>query len=247
MIDLDCYFFKNWYNRLLLSIAPMFTFLRRFTQASIAAALPISLLYTYSGWEPLSEIGVMAMKAQHQVLKDKGTIEDYVSRIESYQRRRPNDKLTQKLPTEVEEYWMDRLKEGTEQDKEAIVLAYSKMANIVPCCLTIANYTDKTIIGDILKLASKYNSEEQLGALKIVEGLRRNQALNQGSIPELTDKRKTINQVFTDYQTWWNQPGELPQKLERNPLAKYGNGWVEAGLTPETDKKPPATTGTRKK
>jgi hypothetical protein len=296
----------------------MWWILKRATQVSIATILPASLIYTYGGYEPLSEIGVGTVKLQHQLLQDKGTFEDYISRLEAYQRRQPNKKIATKLPSDLEEYLMDIITKGKDAtgtnpiepetqakvkgkktpakageeaepaaaptvdvavakptaenqfqavrdrvmetvgmkksepispeiaaaqkveatqkqaaalsaQKESALYTYARLANLTDCCLAIANYRDKEIIGDILQQATKYPPAEQLGALKVVEGIRRNRALDRGSLKELTDKRKTTLDVLKDYQTWWKQPGNnIADKLERNPLAKYpSGGWKE--------------------
>jgi hypothetical protein len=283
----------------LKSFSMFWSAVKRVTQVSIAATLPVSLIYTYGGYEPLSEIGVGTMKLQHQLLQDKGTLEDYVARLEAYQRRKPNRQITKQLPQELEEYLMDIISKGKDssmpitssseldgnkseskdtktkaknpipvnpakkspaqapstpttldiepattdpqakkspskddpearaKQREHAIRTYARLANLTPCCMAIANYTDKEIIGEMLQLATKYSPQEQLGALKIVEGMRRNRALNRGTIQELSNRRKTVLDVLKDYQTWWQQSGSLAEKLTRNPLAKYAGGWVE--------------------
>lgn len=179
--------------------------------------------------DPYSPEKISALIAKYNASKNETTLLEYAQQMQEKQmHREQGEPVAGSLPRELEAYLINLLQSGTQNDKRNIIKFYSKATNITSCCWQIATYKDKSIIGDILQIAKPLNDEDKLGALKVIESIRRDASLYK---PELQNSKgagtKAIEIVFMIYENWWFSSNKLKDKLKIDPLKKSEYKWLE--------------------
>ena len=176
-------------------------------------------------FDPYSRFSTSVFISAHQVFRHESIILNYADRLEAKNLifREPGEPFYG-IPDEFEEYVIERLYRGSDSEKESILRFYFRILPFTPGGWRIAQYEDKRIIGDVLRLAKNTSDPEQRGALILVESLRINRALFK---PSLEKGESKVPKIFELYEVWWQSSQPLEEKLKKNPLVDSGYSWIE--------------------
>lgn len=176
-------------------------------------------------FDPYSRFSTSLFISAHQVFRHESIILNYADRLEAKNLifREPGEPFSG-LPDEFEEYVIERLHRGSDREKESILHFYFRTLPFTPSGWRIAQYEDKRIIGDVLRLAKNTSDREKRGALILVESLRRDYALFK---PSLGKGESKVPKIFELYEVWWQSSQPLEEKLKKNPLVDSGYSWFQ--------------------
>jgi len=190
------------------------------------SAISVAIVILVSIFYPYSRFSTSLVISAHRVFRHEFILSNYADRLEAKYRffREPGEP-TPGLPRQFEEYLIERLRRGSDDEKESILRFYFRTLPFTFCCWRVAEYEDKRIIGDVLRHARKTSGREQRGALILVESLRVDRALFK---PSLASRGQTkVPEVFKLYEAWWQSAQPLEEKLKKNPLGNSGYSWIE--------------------
>jgi hypothetical protein len=113
---------------------------------------------------PYSQLSSLLVISARCIFKHDFILSNYAARLEAKHEflREPGEPAS-KLPEQFEEYLIERLRHGTDRERESILRFYSRTLPFTFCCWHIAKYEDKRIIGDVLRLAKNTSEREQRG------------------------------------------------------------------------------------
>ena len=111
------------------------------------------------------------------------------------------------------------------KDRENVIKFYSKALTFTYCCWRIAKYENKAMIGDVLRISKTLSDREKIGALKLAESLRRKRGQEMFKESLNIQTPEDIAAVLQLYETWWQSPLPLEEKLQVNPLDKSRFSW----------------------
>jgi hypothetical protein len=174
---------------------------------------------------PYSRFSTSLVISAHRIFRHEFILSNYADRLESKHTffREPSEPASG-LPGEFEEYLIERLHRGSDREKESILRFYFRTLPFTFCCWHVAEYENKRIIGDVLRLAKNTSDREQRGALMLVESLRINRALFKASLGKGKSK---VPEIFELYEVWWQSSQPLEEKLKKNPLVDSNYSWIE--------------------
>ena len=179
-------------------------------------------------FDPYSRFSTSLVISAHRIFRHEFILSTYADRLEGKHKffREPGEPA-KGLPGQFEEYLMEQLRRGSESDKESVLRFYFRTLPFTYCCWHVAEYEDKTIIGNILQLAKNTSDREKLAALKLVESLRINRALFKSSVGRAKRQKVAIPEIFELYEVWWQSSPSLEEKLQKNPLMNSDYAWSE--------------------
>jgi hypothetical protein len=184
------------------------------------ASIALYLLWT----NPYSQFSSSTVILAHRIFRSELIISSYAKNLEQkHKHLREPGEPDRPIPGNFEEYLMARFRDGTAQERESIIKFYIKVLPFTFCCWKVAQYEEKTVIGDVLRLAQTMPDREKIGALMLAESLRRNHPMFK---PSLNAKSYQITTVFELYEAWWQSPLPLQEKLEINPLQNTPYKWT---------------------
>jgi hypothetical protein len=185
----------------------------------------IATLVLYLPWaNPHSQFSSSAVILAHRIFRSELVISSYAKNLEhKHKYHQEPGEPDRPIPGNFEEYLMARFRDGTAQERESIIKFYIRVLPFTFCCWKVAQYEEKAVIGDVLRLAQTMTDREKIGALMLAESLRRNHPMFK---PSLNAKSSQINTVFELYKVWWQSPLPLQEKLEINPLQNTSYKWV---------------------
>lgn len=198
-------------------------FWQRFLIVVSSVSVVIALLSIV--FDPYSRFSTLLVISAHQIFRHEFILSNYADCLESKHKffREPGEPASV-LPGQFEEYLIERLHRGSDREKESIFRFYVRTLPFTFCCWRVAEYEDKRIIGDVLRLAKNTSDREQRGALILVESLRVNRALFH---PSFGKGKSKVPEIFELYEVWWQSSQPLEEKLKKNPLVDSDYSWSE--------------------
>jgi hypothetical protein len=176
--------------------------------------------------DPYSKLTGSSIILIYRIFRSESILLTYAGQLEMRSRvlREPGEPA-RRLPVDFEDDLINTLHNGSARNRHNIIKFYAKVIPFTYCCWRVAKYEDKTIIGDVFPIARKLNYREKLGVLELVESLRRD--LNQEMFKESlnAESPQDIDHVLQLYETWWQSPLPLQQKLQVNPLERSPYFW----------------------
>jgi hypothetical protein len=124
--------------------------------------------------DPYSNPSSYLVQISYKTLRSGFILSNYAHQLEIKHRylREPGEP-SRGLPRNLEDELVRILRDGTVGDREEVIKFYIHVLPFAFCCWRVAEYEDKTIIGDTLRLARNMSDRDKHGALKLVESLRR--------------------------------------------------------------------------
>jgi hypothetical protein len=195
-------------------------------QLIFPAILLIGITFYLFVLAPYSRTSSYLVLTSYSTLRSGLILSAYAHQLEMKHRflREPGEP-SHGLPGDLEDELIRILRNGSVRDRESIIKFYIKVVPFTFCCWRMANYEDRTIIGDALQLARNMNDQDKYGALELVESWRRDRGKEMFKQSLNLKQREDIRIVFKLYEEWWQSALPLPEKLKLNPLEKSPYDW----------------------
>jgi hypothetical protein len=177
-------------------------------------------------FDPYSSTSSNLILVSYGSLRSRLILLGYAHQLEMKHRflREPGEP-SRGLPGNLEDELVRILRNGSMRDRESIIKFYIKVLPFTYCCWRVADYEDRMIIGDTLRLARDMSDRDKHGALKLVESLRRDRGKEMFKESLNLKRAEDIRIIFKLYEEWWQSASPLPEKLKLNPLERSPYSW----------------------